>query len=44
MIIFVVTNMTGWLVVIPVPSDNPQPASQRKLEISHGHRTDWPTS
>ena len=33
MIIFVVTNMTDWLVVIPVPSDNPQPASQRYYMI-----------
>lgn len=33
----------GWLVGVPVP-DNPQPASQRKSEISQGHKNDWPTS
>ena len=44
MIFFGVTNMTGWIVGVPVPSDNPQPASQRKSDISQGHRTDWPTS
>ena len=36
--------MTGWLVGVPVTTDNEQPESQRKAEPSQGDKTDWPTS